>query len=145
MIADKDAGKDERHQKLEESLDDRFHKLAKSREVENLLEPAIIEAVIRSYEGDACELKKFVRKDYEGKYLGSFIEKHLLIAPATSKRMTKRSTNPYAEKGKSGTLKDKPAFCDRAMKHLNNWSDISQEARDIAEKLGNFVIKMNKR
>ncbi|QDU76619.1 hypothetical protein Pan97_36720 [Bremerella volcania] len=139
LISDKDEGKDDRHDKLAEKLGDRFVRL-KVRESENLLTPSVIEAVIRSYEDDGIELKPFKQSDYATRYLGRFIDKHILVDMTTSKRYGKLGTS-YEDK--SGTIKAKVPFCRKALCEINTLNDMSSDAYELASKICDFIAAEN--
>jgi hypothetical protein len=129
LIADEDSGKDERHQKLKESLGDRFC-LLECREVENLISKKVIQKIINDYEGDNLELN-FKEIDYKNEKLGRFIDQKL----GAKKRRS------YA--AESGTVSDKLNFCKKAMKYTNDWDDLSNEAKSICKKICIFINDNN--
>ncbi|TWU03381.1 AAA family ATPase [Neorhodopirellula pilleata] len=140
LITDKDDGKDERHQRLAEVLDERFHRLD-VREVENLLTPATIKAVIHDYEKETIALHDFAQTAYRLNYLGKFIDDQVLPDASQSKRFSDRTKSAYADK--SGTIKDKVRFCQKALSHLQTVDDLSDGAKEVAEKLYRFVVSEN--
>lgn len=139
LVSDKDEGKDERHDKLAEALGDRFLRL-RVRESENLLTPAVIEKVIRTYEGDEVELNSFTQSAYATKYLGRFIDAKVLADKTKSKRYRKLET---CYEDKSGTVKDKVEFCRRSLRGIESLDDMSNDAVDLAERLAAFIIAEN--
>ncbi|MCA8992060.1 MAG: AAA family ATPase [Planctomycetaceae bacterium] len=144
LVADSDEGKEERHEQLEKALGDRFYKLA-CREIENLLKPDAITKVIRDYEKDeSLKLRTFKEEDYASELLGHFIQNHVLPDDGKfiSKRVRKKTNQPYA--AESGTLKNKPDFCTKALAHIKTREDISDEAWELCEKLYEFISKSNK-
>ncbi len=140
LITDKDDGKDERHMKLESVLNDRFHRLD-VREVENLLTPATITAVIKDYEPDGVQTNDYSEKAYRLNYLGKYIDDHVLVDKSKSKRFSDRTQRAYADE--SGTIKDKVRFCQKALSHIDSVDDLSDGAREVAEKLLRFVVTEN--
>lgn len=142
LIADRDeeGRKDDRHEKLEASLRDRFLRL-ECREVENLLTPETLKAVIKEYEGNDVELQNFSQDDYQGESLGEFIETHVLAGKTKSRRKSE-SGRPYSDK--SGTIKDKDAFCRKALSHIESTDDVSPEAFSICQRIYDFITENNK-
>jgi len=147
LIADRDGttGNDsrsqkkrERHKTLERTLKERFF-LLPCREVENLLSPKVLVNVVQEYEGEDAELHSdFDFDDYSEKYLGDFIEERVLKNGST--RQT-RLGRPYASK--SGTIKDKTNFAEKALEHIKFFDDMSDAAKDLAKRMYEFVAKMN--
>lgn len=134
LIADGDndaTSKKPRHQKLSDKLGDRFY-LLRCREVENLLSKDILGKVISDYEGVAYT-PDFVEEDYKDKYLGEFIEEKL--------GSSKKRRGSY--KSDSGTIKDKPTFCKKALGYIEDWNNLSDEAKQISEKMYQFILQNN--
>ena len=154
LVADDDNArgkKKQRHEKLREALGERYIKF-ESKEIENTLTPAVIRGVIATYEEDA-ELNTFKQKDYQRKGLGKFIDKTVLKKPEESKRylasvarLEKNGKDTSTATGyadSSGTIKGKVQFCKKALSLLNSYSDLSDEARSVTEKLAKFVLQEN--
>jgi len=139
LISDKDEGKDERHDKLAGRLGARFVRLS-VREAENLLTPEVIAQVIYDYEGEEIELNDFTQASYGKRYLGKFIDSKVLVDKTKSKRFKKLKT---CYEDRSGTVKDKVEFCRRAIRHINHVSDLSDEAKDLAERICEFIVQEN--
>lgn len=140
LISDKDDGKEARHIKLQTVLKDRFHRLD-VREVENLLTPSTIKAVIHDYESGKIELQDFSETAYRLNYLGKFIDEHVLVDKTKSKRYSNQTGRAYADD--SGTVKNKVHFCQKALAHVKSVKDLSDGAREVAEKLARFVLDEN--
>ncbi len=123
--------KHERHKKLKHKLKDRYYLLA-CREIENLLTKKTVEQVIRDYEPENKELDftKFHKQDHEDKQLGKLIEDKV---NGIKKKYT------Y----KSDAINDKVKFAKTAFEHINTYEDLSVEAREIAEKLYEFIKENN--
>lgn len=137
-MADRDTfdqnAKAERRQKLEDSLKERFHPL-QCREIENLLRPQILRAVVSDYEGRQPEFPKFEHGDYAKKPLGIFIEEQLLKGSQDRK-------GRYADK--SGTVTDKIGFCEKAIAATSEWSDLASEAQELTTKIYDFITANNR-
>ncbi|MGB3780877.1 MAG: AAA family ATPase, partial [Tunicatimonas sp.] len=124
--------KQQRHEKLKRNLDDRYHRLD-CREIENTLSPEVLKKVIQDYEKDNATLdfEKLKYESYKNEYLGSFIERNVDSASRSYK-------------SESGTIKDKVNFAKKAVTHIESVKDLSKEARDLTEKLYNFIEGNNK-
>lgn len=130
VVADTDdpETKKERHEKLKNELDDRYYRL-QCREVENLIHPNTLKAVVAHYEKKTVgELPVLKHEDYVDKLLGEFI-KEWLGNPQRS--------GGYAEA--SGTLKDKRRFCEKALEKL----ELTDPAKDLCEKMYAFIKGQN--
>lgn len=142
LIADSDNAtegkKKERHEQLARVLGDRFV-LLNCREVENLLTPETLKAVIRDYGDGDVGVKDFVQEDYRDDYLGDFIETEALNGTSTRSVDTGRS---YATE--SGTIKDKDAFCRKALSHIKSIDDMSLEAKSVCKRIYDFIAENNK-
>ena len=139
LITDKDKGraKEARHKELGEALHERYHCL-ECREVENLLTPEVIGAVVADYEGcEVDQLRSFLQSDYADQPLGSFIEASVLAGP-------KKRKGSYASE--SGTIADKMGFSRRAIKLMetNSFDELSPEAQRITIKLYQFIEQHNR-
>lgn len=132
LIADKDQGKEERHEKLREVLGDRFC-LLECREVENLLSKKVLLKVIEEYEKEDPDIiEDFEDTDYKDASLGKFIDEKL---------KDKKRDGSYA--AKSGTVSDKIGFCKKAIKHTAEWNDLSEETKVICERIYKFISETN--
>ncbi|MEZ5016286.1 MAG: ATP-binding protein [Flavipsychrobacter sp.] len=121
----------ERHLKLQERLDDRYY-LLQCREIENLLTKDVIKRVIEAKEPEDAELdfKKFDKKPHKVDAIGKFIEKNVT---GLKRKYT------Y----KSDTINDKLGFAKKAVEQINTYDDMSAEAKDLAERLYNFIKSQN--
>jgi len=129
LVADGDNGaKGKRHQQLRDELGDRFY-LLKCREVENLLSREVLVEVIKGY-GDDCSQIDFNEEDYKNERLGKFIDEMLGDS-------RKRS---YSD---NGPIKGKPNFCKKAIKCIEKWDDLSEEAKELTIKIYNFICEHN--
>jgi AAA ATPase domain len=138
LITDKDKATDvakaDRHKALREKLGDRYCCL-ESREVENLLTPEVIKAVVKSYEGDDVEFKDFSQADYQSESLGKFIHENIL-------QETSKKKGSYA--AASGTISDKITFCQKALENIETFNDLSEEAKRVTEQIYEFIQQQNK-
>jgi predicted ATP-dependent endonuclease of OLD family len=132
LIADKDEGKDKRHEELTEKLGDRFC-LLKCKEVENLISKKVLLKVIKDYEGCIPNIDYINEADYKKVRLGRFIDKRL---GANRKRIGSYAT-------KSGTVSDKLNFCKKVIENTNDWDDLSNETKKICERIYRFIAKNN--
>ncbi|MGB6128160.1 MAG: hypothetical protein WBG30_05365, partial [Psychrilyobacter sp.] len=121
---------------LESNLKDGFYAL-EVKEIENLLTPDIIMKLIREKEKDTDEsiaFPEFTQEEYSNIGLGEYITNNLLGGVEKHKKY----------KADSGTVADKVNFCNIACRHTKNIEHLSKEAKDICEKLYNFIEKANK-
>lgn len=139
--ADPTKKKGQRAQELREALGDRFH-LLECREIENLLTPDAIRYVMQTYEKEDRfpEVKPFAQDAYARASLGSFIDTKVLADKSTSARFGK-DERAYA--AKSGTVKAKGEFCERALRAIKAKEDMSSEAIELAEKVYQFIASCN--
>lgn len=136
LVTDKDAAtgkKAERHVKLKAKLSERYYCL-ECREIENLLSPHVLSAVVESYEGEKVLMEKFTHDQYRDKPLGEFIEQELL-------RGRKKRKGAY--KDESGTIADKSAFCERSLQEIKAWGDLSDEAQRLTTRIYDFILSQN--
>ena len=132
LIADKDKGKDERHQKLEDKLKERFY-LLECREIENLLTEDVLMKVIEDYEKQEPDIQSFEENDYKDELLGQFID---------GKLNHRYRRGNYG--GESGTLNSKTNFCNKALNHVDSWDKLSDEAQKICVKIYAFIKENNR-
>ena len=131
LIIDKDGDKkSERKALLERRLADRFYCLP-GREIENLLKPEVIQRVLFAYGEEDAPL--FKKSQILEKKLGESIDKTL------GQHRKRRSA--YADE--NGVLKGKVLFCERALSATRKWSDVSEEAAALTEKVYQFITDLN--
>lgn len=132
LITDRDdESKNDRKQALQATLGDRFYCL-KRRESENLLRKEVLLAVLQNYKEKS--FKEFDETDYKDELLGKFIDEKIL------ENRVRKTT--YADK--SGTIKDKNAFCRKAINNIKSYNDLSQDAKDLTIKIYDFIDRQNK-
>ena len=134
--------KEIRKRKLEEKLGNNFFEL-KSREIENLIKLEILEKTLK----EDNNLETLTRKKYlnsnewrynqtlisnSSTYMGTFIDETYNL-------------NKNYKDYNSGTIRSKADFAIKVCKNINNWDDLSNQAKELAELVGNFIIKCNKR
>ena len=139
LITDHDGAKEgsakgKRQAILQKRLDDRYYCLP-GREIENLISPDVLTAVLRSY-GEQID-KPPTHPKYKDKMLGKFIDDFL----AEDGRSKKRKGS-YAQE--SGTITDKVNFCHKAVEHTKVWGNLSEDAQELTIKLYNFIQHMNR-
>jgi len=135
LIADQDKNKDKRHEELENKLNNRFYCL-KCKEVENLLSKKVLLEVIEDYEKGEPTIEDFEELDYIDKPLGKFIDEKL---GTNRTRKVSYSTEKYGS-----TVREKVGFCKKAIEHTKEWDDLSNEAKDICERIYRFIKENNK-
>jgi hypothetical protein len=135
LITDKDNAsgrKQERFEKLNKSLGDRYYCL-QCKEMENLISPTVLKKIVVDYEDNSSDIKDIKYDDYKDQSLGTYIEKTML------KSQNRRGK--YAQN--SGTITDKIGFCERAVRIVNDFSDLSEEAQHLTEKVYRFIANNN--
>jgi len=155
LIMDEDEKKEERHAACEGELGERFLKLP-CREVENLLSERVVAEIVGQYEEDRSNIHEWTERSnarYRRKYLGHFIDNHLLRDKTKSKRYKDmneltnqgrkiKSRGPYSEK--SGTIKDKGDFCHKALQVVKSYDDLTDDAKMVVERMVTFIKQMNR-
>lgn len=140
LIADQDMGRDKRHEKLARALKERYCKLP-CREVENLLQPKVLAAVVRH---DVERIPLNAQPDsaaYSQERLGLFIDRWVrdtMVPPPTDTDHVKTFA------AESGTVKGKLPFAELAIETMKDWSDVSHEAQAIVERIYQFIEGHNK-
>ena len=144
LIADKDSGKEDRHNCLKEHLGDadsekfegRFYCL-KAKEIENLLSEQVLLATVKKMinNKDALTIKNedFKYENYKNEPLGEFIDNEILKLSGDKSK--------FFTEGK--TIAKKRNFCDAAIINIKEWEDLSIEAQDLTKKVYNFIKKNN--
>ncbi|MCP4521749.1 MAG: ATP-binding protein [Cytophagales bacterium] len=139
LIADGDETKEnpeskkaKRIENLKEVLGDRFYCL-EAREIENIIDPPILEKYIIEKEGNAgLDLSALVVEDYKNEYLGEFIETNI-------EGLTKR----YRKGNDGKTISDKVNFAKKIVSYLESYDDLTKEAQIITEKVYSFIKSNN--
>lgn len=136
LIADSDGDKKmERKSELQASLGNRY-KLLSVREIENTLSFEVIANVLEEYElrnkNSEFIMPTFsTRTAFKKTGLGSFIQSQIF--------KNQRSKRKGGYKADSGTVKDKVAFCKKAISYINK-ENITEEALDLAKFIYEFVL-----
>jgi hypothetical protein len=137
LIVDQDGKRrQKRHDEIKAKIGERL-KVIPGREIENLLPFRVISNVVAEYEGSGSEgFRQFAPSDYRDKYLGTFIETELL-------ENTFSRRGGYRQAEGSGTIKDKVSFCDKSMKFLDDFKELSPEVQELTEEIFNFIDSRN--
>jgi hypothetical protein len=130
---DADDDKAQRFKTLRDKLDDRFCVL-KCKEVENLLSPSILIAVLKAY-GETELNESFTEPAYATEHLGKFIENVII------KKDAKKRIGSYID---GNTISDKLKFCSRATAAMTVFTDLSLEAQQITKRVYDFIESKNK-
>lgn len=144
LIADGDepdggSKKAERHEKLKETLGERFY-LLPCREIENIISKEILLAVVEDYERSSEDVSSdFEELEFKKEYLGNFIEKRILKEVGSLTRQNKQ--RPYS--APSGTIKDKDVFCSRVINCTNTAEDLSENIKDLCKAIIDFIESCN--
>ncbi len=134
LIADRDVGKEEKHEKLQEVLDDNYYPL-ECLEIENLLSPSILKKTLEKYrkKGSNDEIQDFEYDDYKNKPISEFI---------LSKINKYNLKKLVSEKSKK--IYDKRFFAKEATVSMEKWNDLSEEAQTLTKKIYEFIKKNNR-
>ncbi|EJT6499438.1 ATP-binding protein [Clostridium perfringens] len=153
---DKDGKKRKRIEELEAYLGDRFYCL-KAKEIENILTPDIIKKSIKKLKDgrvkddlkdrdsellDKCD---FNIEDYKGINLGSFIDEKISEQLDIEKKEHSGFDN-YEKRKKfasGSTINYKVKFCKYAIENIKTLDDMSDEAKEICEKIYKFIEESN--
>lgn len=140
LIADGDTKNEklERKKKLLEKLgENRFVDLGKwdRRESENLLTKEVLLKVVTEYEKDNGDInERFTEQSYHDKYLGKFIEDKIL-------KGNKHRRGSY--KNEWGSINGKEDFAKKAIKHIENFDDLSDPAKELSQQIYEFIKRNN--
>ena len=134
LVIDKDGDtKLARKDALQYLLGDRLIILP-CREVENLMPYSVIKQVVLDYERSTdLDIPDFLYDAFRDKYLGVFIEEEML---------TKQGKRRGGYKNSSGTIRNKPDFCGRAIKYIA-FIDLPLSTREVIQTLYKFLYKQN--
>lgn len=144
LIADSDNAttgkKAERHEKLNAALNDGFC-LLNYKEIENLLSKKVLLEVLKEYEGndDEFDYYDFEESAYENECLGKFIDETIL----NEKRKRRGSYQKKNNSGNCVTISDKVNFCKKALKHINNFDDLSEGLKGLCNSIYQFIAINN--
>lgn len=148
-VAEEGTEKRARQEYLRKTLGDDRYECLPCREVENLISPKVLLAVVKEYEEDNEENinEEIKYEDYKSEYLGKFIEEKI-IKNINISRKKSSVYNPYSNINKttkkgSGTIKDKKNFSEKAIKFTNDIEDLSEPVKNICKKLYDFIKKAN--
>lgn len=133
LITDKDSDvKKDRQDRLKEKLGERFYCL-ECKEIENLLSVDVLKKVVSDYERKSAVFNRNISEaDYKNKYIGKYIDDHLV---------DKKRRGNYGDK--SGTIKNKVNFCEKALSHIHSIEDMSEESIALARKVYEFIKDNN--
>ena len=136
IVCDNDDNKKiERKNKLKEVLGERVY-ILKSREIENIISKNVLENTIKQ-DNKIDEIKY--------KRISNYTEKNYAKPKI---KMAKFIDDTFDLKkkysGKYNTLKNKADFAKKAITNMNNYDDLTQEAKDLTEKIVKFIEESNK-
>lgn len=132
LVTDRDGDRKEtRKRELIDKLGDRYY-LLPCNEIENSLSLSDLERVLKSYETDFEMPNGINNTTRRSKPIGEFIENDIFNANS----ITISRTGGY--KDTSGTVKQKLAFCRRAIKDMS-FEDMSTDAINLAKAVYDFL------
>lgn len=127
----------ERHIKLKEKLGDKHYHCLEAREIENILSTDVLKKTVEVYEKNNPKKIEFTDKfnyeTYKDKPLGKFLNDNI----------THRKRNYAATDKDTSTINDKVLFSKRAVEKIESMSDLSEEAKELTEKLYEFIKFQN--
>jgi predicted ATP-dependent endonuclease of OLD family len=136
LISDQDGAqknkKAKRHIELDKKLKERYYCL-KAREIENLLPANAIISTLKALNSRDCEkisFQEIIYDKYKNEPLGEYIDKNV-----------KGLSRKY--KADSGTIKYKVEFAKASVSQLNDFNELTDEAKSLTKKLYNFIQKNN--
>jgi hypothetical protein len=140
LIADKDAGKEAKHERIGSQKHAGFeYEMLATREIENLLLPTVIAGALKKlYPKSDFDASKLQQEQYHDVYLGHYLRKKFPHIPETFA--------PPKPKG-SGTISSakKRQFAEAAAAVMTEWDMLSQEAKDLTVRVFKFIIGHNPR
>ena len=139
LIADNDntregTKKDERKKHLKKVLGEHFYELSVI-EIENLLPQKAIEETLMKQNPEHIALikQKFTKeRNYKTTKLGSYLD-HKLFKDSGLKKYS----------ATSGTIKEKINFCKAAISFITDYETLTEEAKDLVEKIVAFIKENN--
>lgn len=151
IILDSDAAdpateKGRRYERLKASLGCEHVCVLPVREVENLVSADVLTKVVREYEGVDANIVAVTEDQYRSEYLGRFIEVAMLPDGSTRKQKKGSTYGPYSannDPDKSGTIKDKDKFCERALGYIRTIDDLSNAAVQVTRNILEFIRRHN--
>ena len=133
--------KEKTKRKLETLLGDRFYEL-KSREIENLIKIEVLEDVLCEDNG----VSELTRKKYNGPLWDKKFNQDLISKPSVYLGEFIDSTYQLKKKyadSRGKTIRSKADFANKICKKINNISDMSNQAIELANKVCDFIEMCN--
>lgn len=124
-----------RRDELAQIMGEKFYEL-KSREIENLIKLEVLDKMIEEDNFKRNYNKKVCEKEYEQSKLSN---KKTQIGAFIQDRYD--NIKKYTSDGK--TLINKASFANKICSHINDWDDLSPQAKEIAEVIYNHIKKSN--
>ncbi len=140
LIADQDAGKDKKHQRLTSQQHAGFEYIVTpTREIENLLKPEVIVGALKKLYPkqaeyfDATQLK-------QAQYKSIYLAKHL-------KSKFAELPDSFGGSSGSGTVSSakKRLFAEAAAEEITSWNMLSPEAQELTKRVFQFIMGHNPR
>lgn len=130
--------KAKRAETLRAKMGDHAFHLLPVREIENLVSATVLRLVVESRGRQLANepLRDFEESQYHDKYLGKFI--HEQVLPAGDK-----PTRQYCSELGTGTIDNKSVFAKEVIDQTKEWSDLTPEAQELAQKVAAFIRSHN--
>lgn len=139
LITDKDTGKELRHENLNNSLGENYYCLG-CLEIENLLMPTTLKKTLEAYKRKTISeinfLKDFEIEDYKDKPIADFIYEIVSIEDITK-------LASISEEKQTGKIYNKAEFTKNAIRNINSWSELSEEAKNLTRLIYKFINRNN--
>ncbi|MGU8942204.1 AAA family ATPase [Clostridium perfringens] len=146
----KEGAKRERLNKLRDYFKEKFYCL-EAKEIENILKPNVIKNVVTMFkygkENKDAELFNkvyFSESEYKYENIGEFIDnkidKQIDIEKSNDEKFNYERKKTFK---KGNTVSDKVKFCKYAIENIKTLDDMSDEAKEICEKIYKFIEESN--
>lgn len=146
----KDGAKRERLNKLRDYFKEKFYCL-EAKEIENILKPNVIKKVVTMFKygkdnKDAELFNKvcFSESEYKNENIGEFIDnkidEQIDIEKVNDEKFNYERKKTFK---KGNTVSDKVKFCKYAIENIKTLDDMSDEAKEICEKIYKFIEESN--
>lgn len=139
MVCDNDNNsKKTRKEKLQKVLGERLY-ILKSREIENLISKIVLEKTLKK--DNKLEELSYKRYQKNGYTEDNYARPNIKMATFIDKTFELRKQ--YA--GESDALKNKIDFARKAIENMTDYDDLTEEAKELTQKIYNFIKESNKR
>ena len=146
----KDGAKRERLNKLRDYFKEKFYCL-EVKEIENILKPNVIKNVVTMFKygkenkdaelfNEVCFSESEYKDENIGKFIDNKIDEQINIKKANDEKFNYERKKTFK---KGNTVSDKVKFCKYAIENIKTLDDMSDEAKEICEKIYKFIEESN--